>query len=275
MRINTNVSALMAQQNILRTEAATQSSMAKLSSGFRITKAGDDAAGLSIANSLRTEVRSLTKAGQNIEQANSMLSIAEGAASTIERLVERAKELAVQASSDTNESQRVTLDSEYQDIIAEVDRVVNATTFQGAALIDGSFAGQTLQIGAGNSTDEQLTINIGDLKAATIGLNSDLTTAANARAVLDKIDDASTGALDKVNTVLSDIGAYQNRLGFALDNVKTAIVNISATESTIRDVDMAAEMSTFSKNQILAQAGTAMLAQANAESQNVLQLLRG
>jgi flagellin len=151
MRINTNVAALQAQQNLSRTNAAAQSSMAKLSSGFRIVKAGDDAAGLSIANNLRTNVRSLTQASRNIDQAQSVLSIAEGAASSVEKILERMKELAVQASTDTNASQRATLNSEFQALKGEITRIAESTEFQGAKLIDGSFSGKTLQIGAGNS----------------------------------------------------------------------------------------------------------------------------
>lgn len=369
MRINTNVAALQAQQNLGRTNAAAQSSMAKLSSGFRIVRAGDDAAGLSIANSLRTNVRSLTQASRNVEQAQSVLSVAEGAASSVEKILERMKELAVQAATDTNESQRTTLNNEFTALKQEITRIAENTEFQGAKLIDGSFNGKTLQIGAGNSAQEQLSIDIGDLKAVQLGLQSmDLTSRANAQAAMTAIDgregdvhtagtahltleagDDSTltidgttytvtagtdmsreqvaaafnalsggafnvsvaesgvfvltteagavvssggdvdffdsltveagvvggGALNQVNGELSKIGAMQNRLDYAQENLRTAIINTSAAESVIRDVDMAEEMTKFSKQQILQQAGTAMLAQANQSSQAVLQLLRG
>lgn len=275
MRINTNVAALTAHQNLTRTNSASQDSMTRLSSGFRINKAGDDAAGLSIANNLRTTTRSLTMASRNIEQANAMLQIAEGAGGSIEKIVERMKELATQAATDTNDSQRATLDAEFQDLKSEIDRIASSTDFQGSKLIDGTFTAKTLQIGAGNSANEQLGVSLGSLKAADLGLTGNLTTLTDAQAALTAIDTASTGALAKVNGVLSKIGAYQNRLGFAQENVKTSIINISAAESTIRDVDMAEEMSRFSKLQILQQAGTAMLAQANSSSQNVLSLLRG
>jgi flagellin len=291
MRINTNVSALNAHKNLTATQNAATESMTRLSSGFRINRAGDDAAGLSIANNPRTNTRSLTMASRNIEQANSMLQIAEGAGGSIEKIVERMKELAVQAATDTNDSRRGTLDSAVQALVKAIDRIANSTEFQGTKLIDGTFTNMTLQIGAGNTANEQLTVSIGDLKAATLGLYEDasgenaitLKDIDGAQRVLATIDGGSygatptvvaEGALAKVNAVLSNIGATQNRLDFAQENVKTAIVNISAAESTIRDVDMAEEMSRFSKNQILAQAGTAMLAQANQSAQNVLQLLR-
>jgi len=273
MRINTNVSALQAHFNLGQTSSAAQTTMAKLSSGFRITRAADDAAGLSIANGLRSQVRSLNMASRNIEQANAMLQIAEGAAGSVEKIVERMKELATQAASATNSAQLTTLDDEFQDLKSEIDRIVGATKFQGTALLDGNYSGKTLQIGTSNSSNEQLAIDIDGLNTGSgeLAISSALTSTASAQSALDELDDA----LDVVNGVLAKIGAYQNRLTFAQDNVKTAIVNISATESSIRDADMAAEMSTFSKQQILQQAGTAMLAQANAASQNVLSLLRG
>jgi flagellin len=272
MRINTNVAALQAQQNLGRTNAAAQSSMAKLSSGFRIVKAGDDAAGLSIANQLRTTVRSLTQASRNIEQGQSVLSIAEGAASSIEKIVERMKELAVQAASDTNTTQLTALDDEYQALAEEVDRIVGSTTFQGTELIDGTFTTKQIQVGATNGTDDRIEVTIGDMKAATLfGTLGDLTTQANAVTAMGAADDAITA----INEELSGIGSLQNRLDYAQENVRTAIINNSGAESVIRDVDMAEEMTKFSKQQILQQAGTAMLAQANQSSQGILQLLRG
>jgi flagellin len=281
MRINTNVASLTANRNLQITQLSVANSMAKLSSGFRINRAGDDAAGLSIANNLRTTTRSLEMASRNIEQANSMLQIAEGAGSSIEKIVERMKELATQASTDTNASQRETLNNEFQDLKSEIDRIASSTEFQGTKLIDGSFSGKTLQIGAGNTSNEQLGVSIGGLTATKLGLASaSIDSLASAQAALSQIDgtgtasDTGTTALGEANKVLSKIGAFQNRLGFAQDNVRTSIVNISAAESTIRDVDMAEEMSKFSRNQILQQAGTSMLAQANQVPQGVLSLLR-
>jgi flagellin len=207
MRINTNVAALQAQQNLSRTNAAAQSSMAKLSSGFRIVKAGDDAAGLSIANNLRTNVRSLTQASRNIDQAQSVLSIAEGAASSIEKILERMKELAVQASTDTNASQLATLNKEFGDLKLEIDRIANSTEFQGAKLIDGTFSGKTLQIGAGNTTNEQIALTLGKLDTTAEGLalaDIDLTDKAKAQAAMTAIDGT---AMSKVNAELSNIGA--------------------------------------------------------------------
>lgn len=272
MRINTNVAALQAQQNLSRTNAAAQSSMAKLSSGFRIVRAGDDAAGLSIANTLRTEVRSLTQASRNIEQGQSVLSIAEGAASSIEKIVERMKELAVQAASDTNDTQRTVLDDEFQALSEEIDRIVGSTKFQGTNLVNGDFSDMQIQVGSSDDSNDQIAVSIGDMSAATLFTAvGDLTSLANAQTAMAAADDA----LEAINSELSNIGALQNRLDYAQENVRTAIINNSAAESVIRDVDMAEEMTKFSKQQILQQAGTAMLAQANQSSQAVLQLLRG
>jgi flagellin len=274
MRINTNVSALNAFTNLGRTESAVSQSMNRLSSGFRINRAADDAAGLAIANKLQTEGRSLSQASRNIEQATAVFQIAEGAGTSIGDILQRMKELATQAASDTNDSQRTSLDSEFTTLINEIDRISTATKFQSTALLDGSFSSKTLQIGATNATDNQLTISLGNLGTGSSGLDITglrLTSLASAQAAMASVDAAVT----TVNTKLADIGAYQNRLDYAATNVKTAVVNLSAAESTIRDVDMAQEMTSFSKNQILQQAGTAMLAQANQLGQGVLQLLRG
>lgn len=274
MRINTNVTALNAFRNLSNTEMAVSGSLARLSSGLRINRAADDAAGLAIANKLRTEGRSLSQASRNIEQATAVFQIAEGASSSIGNILQRMKELATQAASDTNGSQRTSLDSEFTTLISEIDRISTSTKFQSTNLLDGTFTSKTLQVGANNATDEQLTISLGNLGTGSSGLNITglrLTSLASAQAAMASVDAAVTS----VNSKLADVGAYQNRLDYAASNVKTAVTNLAAAESAIRDVDMAQELTTFSKNQILQQAGTAMLAQANQLGQGVLQLLRG
>lgn len=277
MRINTNVSALNAFRNLGQAQSASTDSIGKLSSGFRINRAGDDAAGLAIANKMRAEGRSLTQASRNVEQANSMLQIAEGGAGSVQKILERMKELATQAASDNNSTQLTALDEEFTALKSEIDRVVGSTKYQGTALLDGTFNG-TFQVGATNASNNQLAVTLQSGTAAEglstthLGINGDsLTSAANARTAMTNIDTA----LGEVNGTLADIGAYQNRLEYAQTNLKTAIQNTAAAESVIRDVDMAEEMTKFSKNQILSQAGTAMLAQANQSTQGVLQLLRG
>ena len=282
MRINTNIGALNAYRNLSETNNAVASSMQKLSSGFRINKAGDDAAGLGIANKLRADTRAMTQASKNAEQANSVLQIAEGATGSIQKMLERMKELATQAGSDSvDDGGRSRIKAEYDELVGEIGRTVSTTKFQGKFLLDGT-AGD-LQFLVSSSGDyagkDLLTVSAIDLTAGATGLGLDAvvfaaptaTTTAEWRTALTTID----AAMDKVNTVLGDIGATQNRVEFAQSNIKTSIQNFSAAESVIRDLDMAEEMTKFSKNNILAQAGTAMLAQANQSAQGVLQLLRG
>ncbi|MEO7359802.1 MAG: flagellin [Gemmatimonadaceae bacterium] len=258
MRINTNVGALDAARNLFLVQRDVESSMGKLSSGLRINHASDDAAGLAIANKLRTSTRALTVAANNAEQANAMLQIAEGSATQIQRILERQKELYIQRASSQNNGQTASLDSEYSTLSDEAARIVNSTNFQGADVFGASLSfkvSDTTASGA-STIDISIALSASDVSAGT--------SAAT---------DVSS-LLDTVNTALGTIGAAQNRLGYAIANIKAAIVNQSAAESTIRDVDMASEMAMFTKNNILAQAGTAMLAQANQSGQSVLSLLR-
>lgn len=364
MRINTNLSALRAQGNLSRVNDEVSKSMAKLSSGFRITRASDDSAGLGIANILRADIRSLGQAARNAEQANSVLNIAEGAAGTVQKMLERMKELASQAASDSVDSAgRSRITTEYQALRAEIDRTVSTVKFQGNALINGSFGAtinasstalatttgvyaakltgagtgaytlssgssivtltngstsQTLGVTAGskqtlNFTSLGLTldttsavgaatvagnITVGggagsflvsssgqysgndqisisgtslNLSSSALTIATDPTTLALAQTALTEIDVAITNA----NVAIGVIGSLQSRIEVATENTKTTIQNFSAAESSIRDLDMAAEMTTFTKNQVLAQAGTAMLAQANQSGQSILTLLRG
>lgn len=258
MRINTNVGALDAARNLFLVQRDVESSMGKLSSGLRINHASDDAAGLAIANKLRTSTRALTQATNNAEQANAMLQIAEGSATQIQRILERQKELYIQRASSQNNGQTAALDSEYSTLSTEAKRILDSTNFQGAAVF-----GQALTFKVSDTTVAG---------ASTVDISIALTTA-DVSAGTAATTDVST-LLDSVNTALSNIGSAQNRLGYTIANLKSSIVNQSAAESTIRDVDMADEMSKFTKNNILAQAGTAMLAQANQSGQGVLSLLR-
>ena len=255
MRVNTNVGALNASRNLFLVQRDVESSMAKLSSGLRINKASDDAAGLAIANRLRTSTRALTQAANNAEQANAMLSIAEGSATTIQRILERQKELYIQAQSSQNAGQTGKLDDEFAKLSEEAQRILDSTNFQGTAIFGESLSFKVSDASAGSTIDISIALATADVSAGA-------TTA-----------DVDT-QLDAVNDALAAIGAAQSRLQYTVANIKTAIVNQSAAESTIRDVDMAAEMASFSKNNILAQAGTAMLAQANQSGQSILSLLR-
>jgi flagellin len=257
MRINTNVGALTASRNIFVNQMATEGSMRKLSSGLRISRAADDAAGLAIANKLRTQSRSLNVAAANAEQGNAMLQIAEGAAQTIQRIIERQKELITQKLNGTSSAATTTtIESEIEKLSTEVARIANVTTFQGTTV----FTSLTFQV-AETSANGTVTV------AATLTI-SEVSLAGTA--TLQDADDA----MDAINSVLANIGAGQNVLDYTTQNLKSTVVNLRAAESTIRDVDMAEEMATFTRNNILSQAAQAMLSQANQGSQGVLSLLR-
>ncbi len=257
MRINTNVGALNATKNSFLNGMATERSMAKLSSGLRISRAADDAAGLSIANKLRAQSRSLTVAASNSEQGNAMLQIAEGAAGTIQKILERQKELIIQReSTGNNSSVSTTLNSEITTLSTEVSRIISSTNFQGSTV----FTSLSFQVSDGTAGGS-VTVD------ATLAASS-VTLAGTA-----SIANVDT-ALDSINSVLASIGAGQNRLEYTVQNLKSSVVNVKAAESTIRDVDMADEMANYTKNNILTQAAQAMLSQANQNSQSVLSLLR-
>jgi flagellin len=274
--INTNVAANNAYLNLSRTSSMMEKSIQKLSSGFRINRSADDAAGASIANSLRATGRSLAAAQRNATQANAVLQIADGAVSTVAQILDRMKELATQAASDNSGADaRTNLDAEYQALVAEVDRIASTTSYQGTQLADGT--GGTLTFLVGSSGDyaanDTVTVDAStvDLTTSTLGLSGDLTDLTNSQAELTAID----GAITLVGTAIGTIGAAQSRIEFAQSNVAVTLQNVVAAESSIRDADMAQEMTQFTKAQILQQAGTAMLAQANQAPQTILTLLRG
>ena len=258
MRINTNVASLIANKNLFSIEKDVNASMARLSSGLRINRASDDAAGMAIANNLRTSTRALNVSANNAEQAMSMLQIAEGSATVIQRILERQKELYMQKQSANYQGTDAYLSDEFDTLTSEIKRVIDATNYQGADIFNTPLDFTVSDAAAGN------TISI------SISLDSTVYDSA-----LYTIDNDPSSKLTDVNTVLGQLGATQNRFAFTMTNLKNAIVNQSSAESAIRDVDVAAEMAEFSKNQVLSQAGNAMLAQANQSGQSVLTLLRG
>ena len=268
LRINTNVAAINAHRQLLGTEAKLNSSMEKLSSGYRINRASDDAAGLAIANKLRTNVRSLTVAARNVTEGKSLLQIAEGSASQVENILERMKELATQAASANAGQDRDKLNAEFSQLKNEITRIVDDTKYQGTALLSTAY-NQTFQVGSTADASSSINISYSALTLTGLGLTA---TAVDT-------DTAATTALTTIDTaigtlsgVLGNIGAAMNRMDYTYSNLQVQIENFSASESAIRDVDMASEMVTFTKSQILLQAGTAMLAQANMSSQGVLSL---
>jgi flagellin len=383
MIVNTNVAAMQADRSFNTVENALQSSMEKLSSGFRINHASDDAAGLGIANTLQADAAALTQASRNAQQATSMLQVSEGATNTISNILQRMKELATQAGSDSvDDTGRGQIKAEWDQLVSEIDATANTTKFQGSTLINGGF-GNSVDTSATNSTalaagtgvyaasingaaadtytlasttanpgeltltnskgvsqtvavaangkqtvsfdnfgitlqlDTNFTTSTGsaagsadattvkvtagtsggsflvrssgdytgadlvsvsnvDLRASTLGVDSgsiSLTGNGTATQWQTAITNVDT-AIQDVNNALGTIGAAQNRINYALSNAQTEADNFTAAESTIKDVDMASEMTTFSSNQILAQAGEAMLAQANQNAQGVVRLIQ-
>jgi flagellin len=367
MKIQTNTAANFALRNISANSQAAERSIQKLSSGFRINRAGDDAAGLALANKLRADGKALGQAQKNTAQGTAMLQTMDGAVQTISTILDRMKELATQANSANVGDQADKLNLEFQALTSEIGRITATTKYQGTSLINGDFgtkvntdvtastllvsskgvtgaqlngaaagtytfadttgsiaassggvsqtitgaaAGATLNfdklgvsitLGAGYAAgdadgdlvvtagassaafqvsssgsygaNDQISIDAVNLTTGTSGLDlatSSLTSAANAQTALGKIDTA----IGKVNTALGKIGSAQSRFDFAASNVATTLQNTQAAESTIRDADMAAEMSSFTKSNILSQAAQAMLSQANQGSQGILQLLR-
>jgi flagellin len=373
MRIQTNTAANNALRNLSNTDSAAERQIARLSSGFRINRSADDAAGMSIANKLRSDGRALQQAQRNASQATSVLQIADGAVDTISKIADRMKELAVQSgSSSVTDTDRTKIQAEFASLKSEITRITTNTKYQGSALLNGSFGVQnagsgtldatggisniqvsgaaasstftmaqtaataltlstgtsgtagyvsqtitssaggagvaqalnfdklgisftytgtlgattlnaktvvtgasssaTFRVGTGANSDDEIAVSFNDLSLTGLGLtSSDVSTYAGGVAAITSID----AALTTISTAIGTIGAATNRLDYASSNVASLYQNVAAAESVIRDADMATEYTQFSKLQILQQAGTAMLAQANSSAQGVLQLLRG
>ena len=300
-RINTNTASLNTYRSYSASQAGMEQNIERLSSGLRINKASDDAAGLAISDRMDNQIRGLQQANRNVQQGNNLLQTAEGGLNEIGNILGRMRELAVQSASDTvSASDRDSIDLEFDQLGAEITRIAKSTEYNGISLLDGSQNTTddnsktiTLQIGADNSSNDQLDINLGDFTLGTSYDNSnfggvgasggiggfDLSDAAN-KFNLDDAGDAQTtidtldSMIEQVNDARADIGAKQNRLEFTSSNLMSSIQNNSASVSTIRDADFAAEAADLAKNQILVQSGTSMLAQANGLSQNVLALIR-
>ncbi|MFX4261967.1 flagellin Hag [Pelotomaculum propionicicum] len=273
MIINHNISALNTYRQLSTNNTASAKSLEKLSSGLRINRAGDDAAGLAISEKMRGQIRGLDQATRNSQDAISLIQTAEGALNETHSILQRMRELAVQASSDTNTGEdRVQIGEEITQLKSEIDRIASQTEFNTKKLLNGSATGLLFQIGANSGQTISLTISAmgaSDLTLDTVTIVS-ATTASEASAMITTIDDA----INTVSSARSNLGAVQNRLEHTINNLGTSSENLSAAESRIRDVDMAKEMMSYTKNSILQQAATAMLAQANQQPQNVLQLLQ-
>jgi flagellin len=252
------------------TQGNQAKSTEKLSSGYKINRAGDDAAGLVISEKMRSQIRGLNKASSNAQDGISVIQVAEGALTETHSILQRMNELATQAANDTNTSvDRTAIKSEIDALTSEIDRIQSTTAFNTMNLLDGTFTNKNLQVGS--LSGQAIAISIGSMDSATLGVDAcDVDSYDNAGASMSKIQ----SAIEKVSTQRSDLGALQNRLEHTIANVDNISENTQAAESRIRDTDMAAEMVNYSKNNILAQAGQSMLAQANQSNQGVLSLLQ-
>lgn len=280
LRIVNNVAAINAQRNLANTQKRLETSLERLSSGLRINRAADDAAGLAISQQFRGDLASYKAASNNTAQANAMLQVAEGGLDQIHGMLTRLKELSTQAASD-NTVNASALNDEASELVDEINRTAKSTEYSGIYLIDGSYASGSgtvdIQVGASNTSTHRLSFNIEAATAGAIGVTGggnglndiNLNSVSSAQNSMDVVDQA----IADVSTIRAKIGASQNRLSYTANNISTTIENISASESVIRDADIAQEMTSFTKNQILRQAGTAMLAQANAMPQAALTLL--
>ncbi|MEN3271709.1 MAG: flagellin [Actinomycetota bacterium] len=272
LRIQTNIEAFNAHRQLVSTSEKMSKSMERLSSGYRINKAADDAAGLAISEKLKAQIGGLGQAQRNAQDAVSLVQTAEGAMSEVHSMLERVRDLAVQFNNGTlSASDKAALTSEVAQLSAEIGRIGSQTTFNGIQLLSG---GGTITFQIGAEDGQTLVVNGINLFGAgtTFDIDSNIFVSFDAgTASISQIDTA----IENVATARSKFGSVQNRLDHALNNLATYEENLTASESRIKDVDMAAEMVNFTKLQILQQAGTSMLAQANSSPQSVLSLLRG
>jgi flagellin len=285
LRINTNTSAMNAYRSLTINDKSVASSMEKLSSGLRINRAADDAAGLSVSQGLTSQIGGLTVAARNAQDGVNVAQTADGALSETSSILQRMRDLSVQAANSGSQDSdaKAAANTEFQQLNKEIDRIAQSTKFGSQSLLDGSYTGNFQVDSASVNTNSGAQINV-DLSSSAIstasnggitGLNSSglgtgsLDLTADASGAIDALDTAIKG----VSTVRSTIGAVQNRFEHTINNVNVAIENLSASKSSITDTDMASEMVKFSKSQILQSAGTSMLAQANQSGQGVLKLL--
>ena len=266
MTINTNVNSLNAQRNLSSSQGSLATSMQRLSSGLRINSAKDDAAGLAIADRMNAQINGINVAVRNANDGISLAQTAEGALSTVTDVLQRMRELAVQAQNGSNgTSDRANLNTEYQQLSAEITRIAAQTKFNGTAIVGASAGAQVFQIGANNGD----TLTITTTTVTTVA--GDLTTSANASTAVAALDTA----LDTITTSRATYGAMINRFQFAINNLQVTGENQNAARGRIMDADFASETANLARAQILQQAGTAMVAQANQLPQAVLSLLKG
>ena len=270
MVVQHNLSAMNTSRQLGGVTNALSKSTEKLSSGYRINRAADDAAGLSISEKMRSQIRGLNKASSNAQDGISLIQVAEGALNETHSILQRMNELATQAANDTNTSKdRDAIQQEMDQLTSEIDRIRSTTQFNAMNLLDGSFTGKNLQVGS--LSGQSIGISISNMNASSLGVSGlKVSSFSQAGTSMSKIQ----AAIDKVSTQRSKLGALQNRLEHTINNLDTTAENTQAAESRVRDTDMASEMVQYSKNNILTQAGQSMLAQANQQTQGVLSLLQ-
>lgn len=274
LRINTNTASLNAQRNLHGTRRGMNTALERLSSGQRINRAGDDAAGLAISENLKAQIRGLRQAERNAEDGISLVQIAEGALGEVSNILIRLRELSVQAASDTiGSTERKFLNVEFEQLTSEIDRIANSTEFNRVPLLNGTGAVFDIQIGTRNDPiADRLTFDASsaDVNIAALGLNlasvADKISSQNSLSAIDE-------AIVSVSGIRADFGALQNRLQSTINNIQVSTENLSAANSRIRDTDIAAETAELTKQNILMQAGTSVLAQANASTNNALTLI--
>lgn len=274
LRINTNTASLNAQRNLMGTKLGLDKSLERLSSGYRINRAGDDAAGLAISENLRAQIRGLKQASRNAQDGVSLVQVAEGSLNEISSILIRLRELAVQAASDTiGPVERQFLNVEYDQLVSEIDRIADGTEFNGTQLLSGTGSILDFQVGTRNDPNiDRMSFDASkaDANAAALGVNlTSVADKASAQNTLSAID----SAIVSVSAMRADFGAIQNRLQSTISNIAVSVENMSAANSRIRDVDVAEETAELTRNNILLNAGTSVLAQANQSAQTALGLL--
>jgi flagellin len=279
MIINHNIEAMNAYKNLTFTNDEISKSLEKLSSGLRINRAGDDAAGLAISEKMRGQIKGLNMATKNAQDAISLIQTAEGALNESHSILQRMRELAVQAANDTNTTaDRIEVQKEMNQLRQEIDRIANSTEFNTKKLMTGAYAIDGMMFHVGANENQFVSVKFASMKASALKISGASTSASVSITSATAAENAITvlnDAITRVSAERSKIGAMQNRLEHTINNLKTSSENLQSAESRIRDLDMASEMMIFSKNKIISQSGTAMLAQANANPQGVLQLLKG
>ena len=278
MVVQHNLSAMNTSRQMGTVSSAMSKSTEKLSSGYKINRAGDDAAGLSISEKMRSQIRGLNKAASNAQDGISLVQVAEGALNETHSILQRMNELATQAANDTNTSvDREAIQQEMNQLTSEIDRIQSTTQFNSMNLLDGTFSSKALKLQVGAMSGQSISVSIAKMSASKLGLadaagkvSLKVSAFSSAGAAMKSIQDA----IKTVSDTRSKLGAIQNRLEHTINNLNTTSENTQAAESRIRDTDMASEMVEYSKNNILAQAGQSMLSQANQQTQGVLSLLQ-